>query len=65
MRNFYFKTVVIIAFLFLGSGQLQAQVKIGNNPQTINPSSLLELESIDKAFVVSRVTNAQMNAITP
>ncbi|MCR1026540.1 hypothetical protein NQT66_17085 [Cellulophaga baltica] len=65
MRNFYFKTVVIIAFLLLGSGQLQAQVKIGNNPQTINPSSLLELESIDKAFVVSRVTNAQMNAITP
>ncbi|MFI8603098.1 beta strand repeat-containing protein [Cellulophaga baltica] len=65
MRNFYFKTVVIIAFLLLGSGQLQAQVKIGNNPQTINPASLLELESIDKAFVVSRVTNAQMNAITP
>ncbi|WP_158975766.1 hypothetical protein [Cellulophaga sp. L1A9] len=65
MRNFNFKTVVIIAFLFLGTGLLHAQVKIGSNPQTINPASLLELESIDKAFVINRVNTVQMNAILP
>ncbi|ADV49572.1 hypothetical protein Celal_2280 [Cellulophaga algicola DSM 14237] len=65
MHKFNFKAVVIIAFLLLGAGFLNAQVKIGNNPQTINPASLLELESIDKAFVINRVNTAQMNAILP
>lgn len=33
-----------------------AQVKIGNNPQTIDPSSLLELESPNKALYLSRAS---------
>ncbi|GLU42479.1 hypothetical protein Musp01_01030, partial [Muricauda sp. NBRC 101325] len=44
---------------------LSAQVKIGNNPQTLNAASLLELESANRVLVITRVTNAQMNAINP
>jgi len=42
-----------------------AQVKIGENPQDIDQNSVLELESTTKTLVVTRITTAQMNAITP
>lgn len=42
-----------------------AQVKIGDNLQTIDGASLLELESTSKTLVLTRVTQTQMNAITP
>ncbi len=44
---------------------LSAQVKIGDNPQTINPASLLELESTQQVLVITRVTTEQMEAIVP
>ena len=50
--------------LLLGT-VLQAQVKIGDNPQTIDPTSLLELESRDRVLVISRLTTAEMNALVP
>ncbi len=42
-----------------------AQVKIGQNPNTIHSASIVELESTDKAFVLTRLSTAQMQAITP
>ncbi|MDP2527675.1 beta strand repeat-containing protein [Maribacter dokdonensis] len=42
-----------------------AQVKIGQNPNTIHSASIVELESSDKAFVLTRLSTAQMQAITP
>ncbi|MGB6150415.1 MAG: hypothetical protein WBG48_00365, partial [Pricia sp.] len=42
-----------------------AQVKIGDNPQTINPASVLELESSDRVLVITRVDSLQMAAIVP
>ncbi|MDO6674648.1 hypothetical protein Q4517_03695 [Tenacibaculum sp. 1_MG-2023] len=42
-----------------------SQVKVGNNPSSIHLNSILELESSDKVLVISRMTNAQMNAIQP
>jgi len=42
-----------------------AQVKVGDNINTIDAASILELESATKVFVVTRVTTSQMNAITP
>jgi hypothetical protein len=42
-----------------------SQIKIGDNPQNIDAASLLELESTERAFVITRVTTAQMNTITP
>ncbi|MCM4174219.1 hypothetical protein DHD32_22380, partial [Arenibacter sp. TNZ] len=44
---------------------VQAQIKIGDNPQNIDPSSVLELESSSRVLVITRVNSAQMNAIVP
>ncbi len=41
------------------------QVKIGNDINTIDGASLLELDSETKAFVPTRITNQQMNAMIP
>ena len=41
------------------------QIKIGDNPQNIDPSSVLELESTSKVLVITRVTTSDMNAISP
>lgn len=42
-----------------------AQVKVGDHINTIDGSSLLELESSDKVFVPTRMDTAQMNGIVP
>lgn len=55
--------IVIIAMLSF-SNNLKAQVKIGDNPATIENSSLLELESISKGLLIPRMTTAQRNAIS-
>lgn len=59
MRN------LIWILLFVCSGTLWAQVKVGDNINTIDAASILELESSTKAFVVTRMTTSQMNAISP
>ncbi|RRQ47796.1 hypothetical protein DZC72_15645 [Maribacter algicola] len=42
-----------------------AQIKIGDNPQNIDPGSLLELESNSRVLVISKVSTEQMEAIAP
>ncbi|RIV36549.1 hypothetical protein D2V08_02320, partial [Flagellimonas lutimaris] len=44
---------------------LSGQVKIGNNPQNLDPASVLELESTTRVLVITRVTDAQMSVINP
>lgn len=51
--------------LLLGTSTALAQVKVGDNINTIDAASILELESNSKAFVPTRVSTVQMNAITP
>ncbi|MFS4491358.1 beta strand repeat-containing protein [Maribacter sp. 2308TA10-17] len=58
------QSIVILLFLLSLTSSI-AQVKIGDNPENIDPASLLELESTDKTMVLSRITTAQMQAITP
>ncbi len=41
------------------------QVKVGDNINTIDGSSILELESRNKALVITRLTDAEMNDIAP
>ena len=41
------------------------QIKIGDNPQNIDPASVLELESSSKVLVITRVSTLEMEAITP
>ncbi len=56
----------IAAFLLLFSiSMTYGQVKIGDNINTIDAASIMELESASKVFVVTRVTTIQMNTITP
>jgi len=52
----------IILIASLGS---QAQVKYGNNATTINPNSLLELESTNKGLLLSRLALAQTTLPAP
>ena len=53
----------LLAFLIIQG--VTAQVKLGDNPQSIDPASLFELESTDQVLVITRVTNAELQAITP
>lgn len=43
----------------------QSQVKIGNNPNTIDANSLLELESTNKGFLPPRVALNDASLVTP
>lgn len=54
---------VLIYMLF--TVLLQAQVKIGEEPEVIHPSSLLELQSKTKVLVLNRVNSTEMEAIKP
>ncbi len=58
----YFLSVMLGIFAM---SFLQSQIKIGNNPQNIDASSVLELESNSRVLVITRVSAAQMNSITP
>lgn len=42
-----------------------AQVKIGDNPGTINANSLLEMESTNKGFLPPRVTLTSLSSVSP
>ncbi|WP_424270614.1 hypothetical protein, partial [Eudoraea sp.] len=42
-----------------------SQIKIGDNPQNIDPTSVLELESSNRVLVITRINSNQMNAIVP
>jgi hypothetical protein len=51
--------------LLLSALLSRAQVKIGNNPNTINANSLLELESTNKGFLPPRVALNSLSSVLP
>lgn len=55
----------LIAVLLVLCGAVNAQVKIGNNPNTINANSLLELESTNKGFLPPRVALTSLASVSP
>ncbi|MEL6917003.1 MAG: hypothetical protein AAFO99_04655, partial [Bacteroidota bacterium] len=57
--------LLIPAILLFAFASVQGQIKIGDNPQNIDPASVLELESDSRVLVITRVNTAQMNAIVP
>lgn len=57
------KLISITALLFVLYAQ--AQVKIGDNPNTINANSLLELESANKGFLPPRVALNNASSVSP
>lgn len=52
-------------FLILHVLLVKAQVKIGDNPGTINTNSLLELEASNKGFLPPRVALTSLNTVAP
>ncbi len=54
-----------ILFASLFAVCAHAQVKIGDNPDTINPNSLLELESTNKGFLPPRVALNSTVSVAP
>ncbi|PIB29232.1 hypothetical protein BFP77_06920 [Maribacter sp. 4U21] len=60
------KSIVLIALLTIfGIFTVSGQIKIGDNPQNIDSTSLLELESSSRVLVISRVSTLKMEAIAP
>jgi hypothetical protein len=47
--------VLIVGILLLSAINSQAQIKIGENPTIINPSSILEIESTNKGILLPRI----------
>ena len=60
------RTLVLpLLFVLFVSQTLMAQIKIGDNPQNLDPASVLELESTERVLVITRIDSVQMNAIAP
>jgi hypothetical protein len=59
------KSLLILAIITFNISQLIAQVKIGDNPETINVNSLLELESTNKGFLPPRVALNNLASSAP
>ncbi|MBL7741655.1 MAG: hypothetical protein JNK14_20720 [Chitinophagaceae bacterium] len=56
------RLTIIMLLLTMYAG---AQVKIGNNPNSIDANSLLELESTNKGFLPPRVTLNSISSVAP
>nr|WP_299383889.1 hypothetical protein [Allomuricauda sp.] len=54
---------LVIGLLMVTS--LSAQIKIGDNPEILNPASVLELESTSRVLVITRMTTVQMENTSP
>src|SRR4051812_7627790 len=59
------KTFYFLVCLLLMQVIAKAQVKIGNNPTTVNSASLLELETTDKGLVFPRVSLTGVSSSAP
>ncbi|HWK03229.1 MAG TPA: hypothetical protein VNS58_06340, partial [Puia sp.] len=60
------KTLFLSLFMLLTATLVKAQLKIGDNPTSINKSSILELESTRQGLLLPRLTDTgAINALTP
>lgn len=57
------RSMLSILLLTLHLGAF-SQIKIGNNPTIINPSSILELEDTTRGLLITRLTTSQRDLIT-
>jgi hypothetical protein len=55
----------VIFFLSFANSSTFAQIKIGNNPNTINSNSILELESTNKGLLIPRVVLNSLSSVSP
>jgi hypothetical protein len=59
------KSLLTVAVLCLAMGCADAQIKLGNNPTTINADALLEIESTNKGLLLPRVALTNTTAFAP
>jgi len=58
-------TLITLIVFFISIAGASAQIKIGKNPTTINPSSLLEVESDNKGVLLPRVALQSADNFAP
>ena len=61
-----FNYLIRFSFVFavvLLTTDMSAQLKVGDNPEVIDDGSVLELESTNQGFVMTRLSTAQRNSI--
>ena len=61
MKKLYFFLSLILLILF--SEFSWGQIKLGNNPSTIDPAALLELESSTQGLLLLRMTSARRDVL--
>jgi len=64
MNNQLMKKLMVGLLMIFSSTALFAQVKVGENPTVIHSSAVFELESINKGFLLPRLTTVERNQIT-
>ncbi len=52
-------TFLFVSFIYLLACSLNAQIKLGDNIETISPYALLELESVEKGLLIPRLSTEQ------
>ncbi len=62
---YLFQLCMIILLIVLGTSKLNAQLKVGNNPKTLNPNSLFEMESTNKGMLMPRLALVHPDSFTP
>lgn len=65
MKKLFSKNALLLIVATLFFGFSNAQVKIGENPTSINPSSILEIESANKGFLMPRIALTATNSASP
>ena len=62
---YLFQLFMIVLLIILGTSKLNAQLKVGNNPKTLNPNSLFEMESTNKGMLMPRLALVHPDSFTP
>lgn len=63
--SLYKITLLFILLSVCGASELFAQIKIGNNPRTINANAVLEMESNNKGLLLPRLALSSTTAAAP
>ncbi len=59
------KSTLLILINFIFSNNVLSQIKIGENPRSINPDAMIEVESSNKGFLLPRVSLKSLSSPTP
>ncbi|MEY4553332.1 MAG: hypothetical protein RL099_1660 [Bacteroidota bacterium] len=65
MKKLFSKNTLLLIVATFFFGLSNAQVKIGANPTSINSSSILEIESTNKGFLMPRIALTATNSASP